>query len=61
MWVDKHTVLEQFFLLFKYKNKKYDIPRARLEFHFELVQNFKCSVKTIIKNYAYYISMEKMD
>ena len=39
MWVDKHTMhiqwLDNFSLWFEYFDTKYDIPHARLEYHFK--------------------------
>ena len=38
LWVDKHTMhiqwLDKFSLWFEHFDTKYDIPRARLEYHF---------------------------
>ena len=61
MWVDKHTMLEQFFSLgFEYYDTKYDIPRARLEYHFQR-RNYQRSVKTMFEHWAHYTSMEDID
>ena len=61
MWVDKHTMLEQFFSLWvEYYDTKYIVSRDRLEYHFK-IRNFIRSVKPIFTEWAYYTSMEDMD
>jgi hypothetical protein len=61
IWVDKHTMLAQFFSLWvEYYDTKYIVSRDRLEYHFK-IRNFTRSVKPIFTEWAYYTSMEDMD
>ena len=61
MWIDKHTMLEQFFsLCVEYYDTEYIVSRDRLEYHFE-IRKFTRSVKTIFKEWAHYTSMADMD
>ena len=59
--VQKRKLYQQYFSLwYEYYDTKYDIPRARLEYHFQQ-RNYKRSVDRVFQEWSYYTQTEDID